>query len=58
MHFVSRATRIGISEAAVRELRQRLFQAPPPVQAFFRPRLEEQEEYFDLTEGLLIARKG
>jgi ubiquinone/menaquinone biosynthesis C-methylase UbiE len=58
MHFQSWATRMGVGEAVVADLHQRLFNAPALTQAHFRPRYEGQEAYFDLVEGLFIARKA
>jgi ubiquinone/menaquinone biosynthesis C-methylase UbiE len=57
MHFLSWTSRMGVPDAVAAELRQRLFEAPALSQAYLRPRLEGQEAYFDLTEGLLVGRK-
>ena len=57
MHFISWTERLSAAAEVVVELRQELFHAPPAVHAFLKPRLEEQEAYFDLTEGLFIGRK-
>jgi ubiquinone/menaquinone biosynthesis C-methylase UbiE len=57
MHFESWATRMGIGEAAVAEVRRRLFDAPPLPRERLCPRFEGEEAYFDLTEALFIARK-
>ena len=57
MHFHSWATRMGVGDTVVAELHQRLFTAAPLMRAHFRPRYEDQEAYFDLVEGLFIARK-
>jgi ubiquinone/menaquinone biosynthesis C-methylase UbiE len=57
MHFVSWATRMGVAAEVVEELRQELFNAPALVREFLKPRVEEQDVYFDLTEGLFIGRK-
>jgi hypothetical protein len=48
---------MGIGEAAVAEVRRRLFDAPPLPRARLHPRFEGEEAYFDLTEALFIARK-
>ena len=58
MHFESWATRMGIGEAAVAEVRRLLFDAPPLPRERLRPRFEGEEAYFDLTEALFIARKA
>ncbi|MBM3222987.1 MAG: class I SAM-dependent methyltransferase [Candidatus Tectomicrobia bacterium] len=58
MEFVSWATRMGISEAAVATVRHDLFEAPAIPRAWLQPRLEGEHEYFDLTEALFIARKA
>lgn len=57
MHFASWAIRMGVAAEVVEELRQELFNAPTMVREFLKPRVEEQEVYFDLTEGLFIGRK-
>jgi len=57
MHFESWATRMGIGEAAVAEVRRLLFDAPLLPRERLRPRFEGEEAYFDLTEALFIARK-
>jgi hypothetical protein len=57
MDFASWTTRIGVGDDVVEELRQLLFNAPAPSRAHLRPRVEGQEAYFDLTEGLFIGRK-
>jgi ubiquinone/menaquinone biosynthesis C-methylase UbiE len=57
MPFVSWASRMGVGEAVVEELRQLLFEAPHFPRAYLRPRLEAEQAYFDLTEGLFMARK-
>lgn len=57
MHFASWATRMGVAQDVVEVLRQELFHAPADVRAFLKPRVEDQEVYFDLTEGLFIGRK-
>lgn len=56
MEFVSWATRMGIGEAAVAEVRRLLLDAPPVSRTWLKPRLEGAQEYFDLTEALFIAR--
>lgn len=57
MHFVSWATRMGVGDAVVAEVRRLLFDGPALTQAHLQPRLQGDEEYFDLIEGLFIARK-
>ncbi len=57
MHFVSWAERMSVPAEVVAELRQELFHAPPIAHDYFKPRVEDGEVYFDLTEGLFIARK-
>jgi hypothetical protein len=57
MNFVAWTNRLGISEEVVEELRQLLFNAPALPLAHFRPRVENQEVYFDLLEGVFMARK-
>jgi hypothetical protein len=58
MQFVSWATRMGIDDAAVAEVRRLLFDAPPIPLERLNPRLEGEEAYFDLTEALFLARKA
>ena len=58
MQFESWATRMGIGDAAVAEVRQLLFAAPPIPRERLCPRFEGEEAYFDLTEALCIARKA
>ncbi len=58
MEFVSWATRMGISETAVAEVRRLLLDAPPLPRERLNPRLEAGKEYFDLTEALFIARQA
>ncbi len=58
MNFAWWASRIGISDDVVEELRQLLFNAPDGSRAHFRPRIEAREAMFDLIEGLFIARKA
>jgi hypothetical protein len=58
MQFESWATRMGIGETAVAEVRRLLFDAPPIPRERLNPRLEGEEAYFDLTEALFIARKA
>jgi len=58
MHFESWATRMGIGEAAVAEVRRLLFDAPSLPRERLRPRFEGEAAYFDLTEALFIARKA
>jgi len=57
MQFESWATRMGISAAAVAEVRRLLFDAPAIPRERLNPRLEGEEAYFDLTEALFLARK-
>jgi ubiquinone/menaquinone biosynthesis C-methylase UbiE len=57
MHFASWAARMSVPEEVVEELRQELFNAPTLVRDYWKPRVQEQEVYFDLTEGLFIGRK-
>jgi ubiquinone/menaquinone biosynthesis C-methylase UbiE len=57
MNFVAWTSRFGIDEEVVEELRQLLFNAPSLPLSHFRPRVEDQEVYFDLLEGVFIARK-
>jgi ubiquinone/menaquinone biosynthesis C-methylase UbiE len=58
MHFDSWTARFGLGPDVIEELRQQLFNAPVPVRAHFQPRLENQEIYFNLIEGLFIGRKS
>jgi SAM-dependent methyltransferase len=58
MPFAAWTQRFGLHQEVVEELRQQLFNAPAAVRAHFRPRIDNQEVYFDLLEGLFIARKG
>jgi ubiquinone/menaquinone biosynthesis C-methylase UbiE len=58
MNFVSWAERMSVPEALTRELRQELFHAPPLARAYLNPRVEADELYFDLTEGIFISRKS
>lgn len=52
------ATRFGIAEDGVSELRQELLHAPSDVQNFLKPRLTHGDEVeFDLTEVLFLTRK-
>lgn len=57
MHFESWATRMGVGDAVVAEVRRLLFEAPPLPRERLHPRFEGAEAYFDLTEALFIARK-
>jgi hypothetical protein len=57
MNFVAWTERLGVPEEVVEELRQLLFNAPALPLAYFRPRVEAQEVYFDLTEAVFLARK-
>ena len=57
MPFASWVARVGIGPDVVEELRQLLFNAPTLSRAHLRPRVEGQEVYFDLIEGLFIGRK-
>lgn len=57
MHFESWATRMGVGDTVVAEVRRLLFDAPPLPRQRLNPRLEGTEAYFDLTEALFIARK-
>ena len=57
MHFPSWAQRMGVGDAVVEILRQQLFEEPQFPRTYLRPRREEYEPYFDLTEGLFMARK-
>jgi ubiquinone/menaquinone biosynthesis C-methylase UbiE len=57
MNFVAWTERMSVEEDVVEELRQLLFNAPALPLAYFRPRVEEQEVYFDLTEAVFLARK-
>lgn len=57
MNFVSWTERLNVAEEIVEELRQLLFNAPALPLAHFRPRVEDQEVYFDLIEGVFLARK-
>lgn len=58
MHFVSWATRMGIDDASVAEVRRLLFDAPPIPRERLRPRFEGEDAYFDLTEALFVAHPG
>jgi hypothetical protein len=57
MNFASWTNRLGVKEDVVEELRQLLLNAPALPLAYFRPRVEDQEVYFDLMEGVFMARK-
>jgi ubiquinone/menaquinone biosynthesis C-methylase UbiE len=57
MSFVAWTNRFGIGEEVVEELRQLLFNAPAVPLVHFQPRVENQEVYFDLLEGVFMARK-
>ena len=57
MNFVAWTERLGVEADVVEELRQLLFNAPALPLAYFRPRVEDQEVYFDLMEGVFMARK-
>jgi ubiquinone/menaquinone biosynthesis C-methylase UbiE len=57
MNFVAWTERMSVEEDVVEELRQLLFNAPALPLAYFRPRVEGQEVYFDLTEAVFMARK-
>jgi ubiquinone/menaquinone biosynthesis C-methylase UbiE len=57
MNFVAWTERLGVPEEIVEELRQLLFNAPALPLAYLRPRVEDQEVYFDLTEAVFMARK-
>jgi hypothetical protein len=46
-----------VAEDVVEELRQLLFNAPALPLAHLRPRVEDQEVYFDLLEAVFMARK-
>ncbi|GIX48955.1 MAG: hypothetical protein KatS3mg131_3166 [Candidatus Tectimicrobiota bacterium] len=58
MNFADWVARLAVSREVVEELRQRLFNAPAASRAYLRPRVEGQEAYFELTEGLFVARKA
>ena len=58
MPFASWVARVGIDHDAVEELRQLLFNAPTLSRVHLSPRVEGQEVYFDLTEGLFVGRKA
>jgi ubiquinone/menaquinone biosynthesis C-methylase UbiE len=58
MQFDAWATRMGVGDAAVEDIRRRLFAGPTLPREYLRPRFEGEEAYFDLTEALFIARKG
>ncbi|MGE3541415.1 MAG: class I SAM-dependent methyltransferase [Candidatus Tectimicrobiota bacterium] len=58
MQFESWASRMGVGDAVVAEIRRQLFEAPPLPRERLRPRFEGDEAYFDLTEALFIARKA
>ena len=57
MNFVSWAERMSVPEALTRELRQEVLHAPSLARDYLNPRIEEDELYFDLTEGIFIGRK-
>lgn len=57
MNFAAWTARFGLDQEVIEELRQQLFNAPAQVRAHFQPRIEKQEVYFNLIEGLLIGRK-
>jgi ubiquinone/menaquinone biosynthesis C-methylase UbiE len=57
MNFVAWTERLSVAEDVVEELRQLLFNAPALPLAYFRPRVENQDIYFDLTEAVFMARK-
>lgn len=58
MPFASWVARVGIEPEVVEELRQLLFNASASTREHLRPRVEDQEAYFDLTEGLFLGRKA
>jgi ubiquinone/menaquinone biosynthesis C-methylase UbiE len=57
MNFAAWTARFGLEDDVIEDLRQQLFNAPLPVRAHLQPRLEGQEVYFNLIEGLFIGRK-
>jgi ubiquinone/menaquinone biosynthesis C-methylase UbiE len=57
MNFIDWTDRLQVEEEVVEELRQLLFNAPAMPLAHFRPRVEDQEVYFDVLEGVFMARK-
>jgi hypothetical protein len=57
MNFGAWTERMGVAEDGVEELRQLLFNAPTVPLAYFRPRVEDQDVYFDLIEAVFLARK-
>ena len=58
MQLTAWATRFGVAEDGVFELRQELLHAPPDVQDFLKPRITADDEVeFDLTEVVFLARK-
>ena len=57
MNFASWAERMSVPEALTQELRQELLHAPTLARVYLNPRVEADELYFDLTEGIFISRK-
>lgn len=57
MNFVSWAERMSVPEALTQELRQEVLHAPYLARDYLNPRMEENELFFDLTEGIFISRK-
>ncbi len=58
MAFFPWATRMGIGAVVVAEVRRLLFEDRHFLRTWLRPRVENNDAYFDLTEGLFIARKA
>ena len=57
MNFAAWTARFGLEHEIIEELRQQLFNAPASAHAHLQPRIENQEVYFNLIEGLFIGRK-
>ena len=59
MEFDPWADRMGASAETKAKLRQMLLEeAPPAAKEFWSPRIDGDKLYFDLTEAIIIGRKG
>jgi ubiquinone/menaquinone biosynthesis C-methylase UbiE len=57
MEFAPWAERMGTDAATVARLRAMLTTGTPALQAFLKPRLEQDQLWFTLEEAIIIARK-
>ncbi|MBX9589637.1 MAG: methyltransferase domain-containing protein [Hyphomonadaceae bacterium] len=57
MEFQPWAERLGAEPATIARLKDMLVDGEPALQAFLRPRLEQEKLWFTLDEAILIARK-